>query len=340
MILIIKGEIKMKQQNENQTELWDLYDKNRIPTGKTHKRGEPMKEEDYHMVVHVCIFNSKNELLIQQRQPFKEGWPNMWDLTVGGSATSGDTSQSAAEREVFEEIGLKLDLSNVRPQFTINFPDGFDDYYLIEQEVDLSKLKLQETEVQRVKWAGKEEVLKMEEEGLMIPRWFLEGLFEIKNHNNINRHTLRIKEEEMKNLSSWMSLMEILRDSFPGLETEKDMEEYRKTVLKFIEQKRAICAVDGNMVTGILLYSKTQNMLCQIAVHPEYRRRKIGSQMIREMLQNLDTKKEIVVETFREEDEKGKGPREFYKSLGFEEGELCYSDNQYPVQKFVLKQTK
>ncbi|MCI8718641.1 MAG: NUDIX domain-containing protein [Lachnospiraceae bacterium] len=94
----------MKQQNENQTELWDLYDKNRIPTGKTHKRGEPMKEEDYHMVVHVCIFNSKNELLIQQRQPFKEGWPNMWDLTVGGSATSGDTSQSAAEREVFEEI--------------------------------------------------------------------------------------------------------------------------------------------------------------------------------------------------------------------------------------------
>ena len=104
IILIIKGEIKMKQQNENQTELWDLYYKNRIPTGKTHKRGEPMKEEDYHMVVHVCIFNSKNELLIQQRQPFKEGWPNMWDLTVGGSATSGDTSQSAAEREVFEEI--------------------------------------------------------------------------------------------------------------------------------------------------------------------------------------------------------------------------------------------
>ncbi|MCI8824572.1 MAG: hypothetical protein HFH63_01540 [Lachnospiraceae bacterium] len=55
---------------------------------------------------------------------------------------------------VYFKIDLKLDLSNVRPQFTINFPDGFDDYYLIEQEVDLSKLKLQETEVQRVKWAG------------------------------------------------------------------------------------------------------------------------------------------------------------------------------------------
>lgn len=329
----------MKEKNENLAEIWDLYDKNRIPTGKTHKRGEPMKEEDYHMVVHVCIFNSKNELLIQQRQPFKEGWPNMWDLTVGGSATSGDTSQSAAEREVFEEIGLKLDLSDIRPVFTINFPDGFDDYYLIEQDVDLSKLKLQETEVQRVKWAGKEEVLKMEEEGLMIPYWFLERLFEIKNYN-INRHTLRIKDAEIKNLPSWMSLVEIVRESFPGLETEKDMEEYRKTVIKFIEQKRAICAVDGNMVTGILLYSKTRNMLCCMAVHPEYRRQKIGSKMIQRMLQNLDTKKDIVVETFREEDEKGKGTREFYKSLGFEEGELCYSDSQYPVQKFVLKGMK
>ena len=230
-------------------------------------------------------------------------------------------------------------MSDIRPVFTINFPDGFDDYYLIEQDVDLSKLKLQETEVQRVKWAGKEEVLKMEEEGLMIPYWFLERLFEIKNYN-INRHTLRIKDAEIKNLPSWMSLVEIVRESFPGLETEKDMEEYRKTVIKFIEQKRAICAVDGNMVTGILLYSKTRNMLCCMAVHPEYRRQKIGSKMIQRMLQNLDTKKDIVVETFREEDEKGKGTREFYKSLGFEEGELCYSDSQYPVQKFVLKGMK
>lgn len=325
----------MKKKNENSAEIWDLYDKNRIPTGKTHKRGEPMKKEDYHLVVHVCIFNSKNELLIQQRQPFKEGWPNMWDLTVGGSATSGDTSQSAAEREVFEEIGLKLDLSDVRPVFTINFPDGFDDYYVIEQDVDLSKLKLQETEVQKVKWASKEEVLKMEEEGLMISYWFLEKLFD-KTYN-INRHTLKIKEAEMKNVPSWMSFIEIVRDSFPGLETEKDMEEYRKTVIKFIEQKRAICAVDGKMVVGILLYSKTRNMLCCMAVLPEYRRQKIGTKMIQRMLQNLDTKKDIVVETFREGDEKGKEARAFYKSLGFEEGELCYSENQYPVQKFILK---
>ena len=55
-------------------------------------------------------------MLIQHRQPFKSGWSDLWDITVGGSAVSGDTSQTAAEREVLEEIGYKLDLSNIRQQ--------------------------------------------------------------------------------------------------------------------------------------------------------------------------------------------------------------------------------
>lgn len=80
-----------------ENELWDLYTKDREKTGRTHRRGELMKEGEYHLVVHVCIFNSKNELLIQQRQPFKEDWSNMWDLTAAGSALQGENSQQAAE---------------------------------------------------------------------------------------------------------------------------------------------------------------------------------------------------------------------------------------------------
>lgn len=72
-------------------ELWDVYDINRNKTNKTMVRGESFAKGNYHLVVHVCVFNSKGEMLIQQRQPFKEGWPNMWDITVGGSATKGDT---------------------------------------------------------------------------------------------------------------------------------------------------------------------------------------------------------------------------------------------------------
>lgn len=45
----------------------------------------------------------------------------------------------------------------------------------------------------------------------------------------------------------------------------------------------------------------------------------------------------FTVETFRQDDEKGLAPRAFYQSLGFEEGELCCFEEEYPVQKFILK---
>ncbi|MBP1547977.1 MAG: NUDIX domain-containing protein [Oscillospiraceae bacterium] len=150
-------------------ELWDIYDENRIKTGRTMKRGDPFKKGDYHLVVHVCIFNSKGEMLIQQRQPFKEGWSNMWDITVGGSAVAGDSSRTAAQREVMEELGLKISLDSIRPSVTVNFDCGFDDIYVITEDVDISALRLQYEEVQAVKWASADEVKAMIDEGTFIP---------------------------------------------------------------------------------------------------------------------------------------------------------------------------
>ena len=42
-------------------EYWDIYDENRNKTGRIHRRGDEMQSGDYHLVIHVCIFNSKNE---------------------------------------------------------------------------------------------------------------------------------------------------------------------------------------------------------------------------------------------------------------------------------------
>lgn len=150
-------------------EFWDVYNRDRILTGKTMARGGEFEKDAYHLVVHVCIFNSEGHMLIQQRQPFKEGWPNMWDLTVGGSALAGDTSQEAAEREVFEEIGYRIQLEGRRPALTINFQFGFDDIYLIEEDLDISRLILQPEEVQQVKWATRSEILSLIDKQEFIP---------------------------------------------------------------------------------------------------------------------------------------------------------------------------
>ena len=63
-------------------ELWDVYDKFRHKTDKTHERGNSMQAGDYHFVSHIWIVNDNGEYLIQKRQPWKKGWPNMWDSSA------------------------------------------------------------------------------------------------------------------------------------------------------------------------------------------------------------------------------------------------------------------
>jgi len=166
-------------------EKWDVYDINRIKTGKTAERGwDDFLPGEYRMVVHVCIFNSKNEMLIQQRQNFKAGWPNMWDITVGGHSIAGETSQQVVQRELFEELGYHVDFTDIRPYFTINFGMGFDDYYIVKADINIEELKLQKEEVQQVRWASKAEILAMIENNEFIPyyRSLIGLLFDMQNN--------------------------------------------------------------------------------------------------------------------------------------------------------------
>lgn len=100
-------------------------------------------------------------MLIQQRQSHRDKFPDMWDVTVGGSALKGETSAQAAQRETLEEIGYTLALTGQRPHFTVNFDHGFDDFYLVGRDIDISTLKLQQEEVKTVKWAAREEIHQM-----------------------------------------------------------------------------------------------------------------------------------------------------------------------------------
>ena len=164
-------------------EYWDIYDENRNKTGRIHRRGDEMQSGDYHLVIHVCIFNSKNELLIQRRHPDKIGWPGIWDISAAGSALQGEDSRMAAIREVKEELGIEINLDGLRPHFTINFDQGFDDYWFIEQEIDLKDITLQPEEVVDAKWVQEDELIKLLEDGQFIPYWFGANIFKIRKLN-------------------------------------------------------------------------------------------------------------------------------------------------------------
>lgn len=95
--------------NMNKIEVWDLYDKNRNLTGQEHVRGAgPIPDNQYHLVVHVWLRNSEGKYLIAQRAAHRESNPLMWECQ-GGSVLKGESSLDGALREVFEEVGVRLD---------------------------------------------------------------------------------------------------------------------------------------------------------------------------------------------------------------------------------------
>ena len=64
-------------------EICDIYDIYGNRTGKTFIRGEPLSDGQFVMVVDVWIVNSKDEILIQKRSPYKKDLPDTWATHSG-----------------------------------------------------------------------------------------------------------------------------------------------------------------------------------------------------------------------------------------------------------------
>ena len=148
-------------------ELWDVYDEHRNPTGRLHRRGDPLPPGDYHLVVHIWVRNSEGNYLLTKRSPNK-GFPHLWEPS-GGSALAGDDSLTAALREIREETGLLLDPEKGQLVTTEFWPDHFNDIWLFCQDFGLEDVVLLEGETCDAKYASPEEILQMDQQGQMVP---------------------------------------------------------------------------------------------------------------------------------------------------------------------------
>ena len=168
----VQGWLNMQS---NADELWDIYDTSRQLTGRMHRRGNFLPEGDYHLVVYAWLMNSKGEFLLTKRSPNK-GFPNMWE-TTGGSAVAGDDSLTAAIREVREETGLILQAKNGERVITYQGKNFFADVWLFRQDFDLSNVVLLEGETCDARYATKEDILRLQADGLLVPYRYLDQLF-------------------------------------------------------------------------------------------------------------------------------------------------------------------
>jgi 8-oxo-dGTP diphosphatase len=159
-------------------EIWDVYSKSRVKMGKTIVRGELLGEDEYHLVVHMWIMNSKGQFLIQKRASGVKSSPNMWAIT-GGAAIAGDDSYSACMREVYEEIGIKADMEHAEVAFTVTKQDYICDIWVIRQDFELEECRLQTEEVSDVKWVTTKEMMELIEQKKFHTYYYLEKLLEI-----------------------------------------------------------------------------------------------------------------------------------------------------------------
>jgi isopentenyl-diphosphate delta-isomerase len=63
-----------------------------------------------HRAISIFLFNEKGETLIQQRAFSKYHCPGLWSNTCCSHPYPGETPQMAAERRLFEELGIQCEL--------------------------------------------------------------------------------------------------------------------------------------------------------------------------------------------------------------------------------------
>jgi isopentenyl-diphosphate delta-isomerase type 1 len=89
------------------TEYFEIVDEEDRVIGKAPRsrcHGDPSL---IHRVAHVLVVDKQNRLLLQKRAADKDIQPGKWDTSVGGHLNIGEDYESAAYREMKEELGIE-----------------------------------------------------------------------------------------------------------------------------------------------------------------------------------------------------------------------------------------
>ncbi len=154
-------------------ELFDVLDEGGKKTGIIRERGVAHRDGSIHRTVHVWVAHRTEDgrcrLLLQKRSRNKESYPGCYDISAAGHVAAGDECLPSAIRELQEELGIEaredqLCFAGIRRiWFEAEFygrpfrDNEFSYVYVYQEPVDLGRLKLQEEEVEHVRWMDFEE---------------------------------------------------------------------------------------------------------------------------------------------------------------------------------------
>ena len=145
------------------TEYFDLYTADRKALGKKIQRGAPIPKGEYHIVVQIMTVNNNGEILLTQRVPQKTSG-GKWECS-GGCAISGETSLTAAARELYEETGIRVSPDEIDLEWSLTTDSMLRDFYIVNKNVPLTSIRLQSAEVCAAKWVSLERLEEMVNSG-------------------------------------------------------------------------------------------------------------------------------------------------------------------------------
>ena len=163
-------------------ELWDIYDINKNPTGRTMVRNDwTMKEGDYYLSVLGVIHRPDGRFLITRRAMDKAWAPGWWEIP-GGGVKAGETSFQAVCREVLEETGV--DVSDAEGGYSFCYhrenkgQNYIVDIYRFEMDITEKDIKLQADEDIDGKFATAEEIKAIADSGRFLHYDSIKKVFE------------------------------------------------------------------------------------------------------------------------------------------------------------------
>ena len=155
-------------------ERWDIYDKNKVRTGRIMERNHfNLADDEYHLTVLGVIRRPDGRFLITKRVMTKAWAPGWWEVS-GGAAQAGEESYEAVLREVKEETGL--DVRNAEGGYLFTYKrenpgegdNYFVDVYRFVMDVQDKDLELQTEETDGYMFATLDQIRAFAAEGKFL----------------------------------------------------------------------------------------------------------------------------------------------------------------------------
>lgn len=138
-----------------------IVDENDQPIGESNAI-EAWRKGMRHRIVRIMLEDKDGRVLLQLRSSNSRVYPNCWDHSAAGHVDAGEDYETAAKRELEEEIGVRdVSLEKIDTYYTdYQYKDfvlrRFNTLY--RAEINQTPKDLQPEEVSEVRWFTKDEL--------------------------------------------------------------------------------------------------------------------------------------------------------------------------------------